>query len=635
MSAWQSTETASYAKRAARLLARACALLMLTGMLALLAPAQDEGPSPVPVPPQQMAQPKEPPPPAKTTLRGHVAYENNGRPVRRARVMLLNQEARSPGEKVGMTDARGDFQIKEVPEGKYYIMVDAPGLVTPISLVELEQLDREGLQSPEVGKLFETISVDGINDKQVEVRARRGGSIAGRVTYEDGDPVVNARVSVMRLKNGHPVRFLTSISPSAFVGHQTDDRGMYRFNGLPPGEYIVSASEHIEHGDARRAVVMDDDFMGSIMLGLNSFVVTYYQSATSASAATPVKIDGSEEENNIDITLAERALHSISGTVVSRTDKRPLIHARLNLNFRNGDSRLVSGMPFSEFLPHTETDELGQWSFKEIPDGDYTITVEPPYQSPEPAPGMEDNPEATTTTSRSVRKLSQKELDVKMTGHDINNLVLEMSAGARITGTVTAEGGKPLPNSLIVFAQPDGKDMTFPAQGMVGPNGRFVIDGVPEGKVYLGAGLSDTKYYVKSVMAGGTDLAHEPLMVQEGAEISNVQIVLSSEVGTLTGRLLTASGEPLSAASAYVLLYPVDQSLWNRPGHVLTGTPDARGAFTVSGQPGDYYVIILYTDEINQSGGMDDIKSRVAAAPRVRLQANEQKSMDLTAKSAK
>lgn len=631
---WQFTELASQTKgteRGSRI--ACCALVMLAGVLTLLAldARAQEAARPAPAAQVQVeAIVEEKPLPARTNMRGHVAYENTGRPVRRARVLLLNKNGRG-GEKAGITDARGNFQIKGVQEGMYYIMVDAAGIVTPISMVEFDRLKDGDVQKLEIEKQFEAVSVDGINDKDVEVRVRRGGSISGRVTYEDGDPVVSARINIMRLKNGRPTRFITNISPSAFVGYQTDDRGMYRFSGLPPGEYIVSASENIDHGDSRRG--MDDEFMASIFFG-NALVVTYYRNGTSFRTATPVKIEGSEEENNIDITLLERPLHVISGTAVSKQGRRPLASARVSLSRKDSGPATIIEMGVAEFLPKSETDELGQWSFKDVPDGDYTITVQPPYPTETTTEEeVQSAPDRTTTIARSGKRLSSTQRDVKMNGEDVSDIVLELSEGARIKGTVTVERGKPLPGGAAVLAQAAGSEGSISTRGYIETSGQFVMDGVPAGRVYLDVSTPEAKYYVKSIVAGGVDLSHEPLLVQEGAEITGVRVVLSAELAMLAGRVLNSSNEPL--ASAYVYLYPVDQSQWNRLEHVQSTMADAKGLFSVSAAPGEYYVIVLRPDEDSTPRGGEYIKSRIQTAPRVRLQANEQKSLDLTAPDPK
>jgi hypothetical protein len=620
----------------ARVAALACAILM-TGMLsALNVRAQNAGgPPPPPAASPQgtadiVAQENVK---AKTTLRGHVSYEGTGKPVRRARLILLARNNRG-AEVTGITNARGEFQIKNVPEGKYFIMVDAAGIVTPISLIDIESLNSDKVDYEEIGKQFEEVSIDGINDKEVEVHARRGGAISGRITYQDGDPAINVQVVIMRRRNGELKPFFTSLSASALFGYRTDDRGAYRFAGLPPGEYVVGATENIEHGDARRN--SDDEFMGGAMLGGNSLVMTYYQDATNARNATSIQIASGEEEKNVDITLAERALHMISGTVKARNDGRPLAHARVSLTSKENNSVFNQVVPFSEFLPASETDEMGQWSFNEIPDGNYVITVQPAYEAPETmsVTPVESQEAPARILSHNKKKFSQKQQDVKVAGHDVTNLVVEMAEGARVSGTVTVEGGKPVPGGLFISIQPSDEQPAPTAPTVLSPNGNFILDGLPSGKLNIFVYTPENKYYVKSIIAGGVDLLREPLLVQESVEIKGVRVVLSTEGGTLTGHVLNGPGGP-PLSNTRIVLYPVDPALWTRPGRVIFDGTDETGAFNVSGAPGEYLFVVMRNGESAQLLNEEFVKSRAATATHVTLLANEPRSIEVIAPGVK
>jgi hypothetical protein len=555
--------------------------------------------------------------------------------------MLLSTEFGRRGREFGaVTNGRGEFQIKNVSAGKYFVMVDAAGVITPISLLNFEQLNSETIEMDEIKKQFEEISVDGVSDKEVQIKARRGGAIGGRITYEDGDPAINVRVGVMRRKNGQASRFLTGISPAALFGIQTDDRGMYRIAGLPPGEYIVSAAENIEHGDARQTV--GDDFFSQGLFGGNSLAVVYYQNATSLRSATPVKIEAGEEEKNIDITLPERALHTIAGVVRSRRDGRPLRGARISIE--NKEEALPAPI-MSELQVVGTTDETGQFTINEVPDGSYTITVQPSFEDAGPetiaatavtVTGEEQQRQAqmiadqTRRAPQMRRRFFKKQQDVKIAGRDMLNLVVEMTEGGRISGTVVAEGGKSLAGPVMLYTEKIGESQEATSQSGIDPQGRFIIDGVPTGKIYLNVHVPDRKFYVKTMTAGGTDLTREPLNVQESAEIRGVQVVLSSDVATLSGHVLSSAGGE-GVGGANVLLVPADASQWNRAGARFAQVTETDGSFTVACPPGDYLVMLILPGEAVRALGEEFVRARAATAQRVSLQPNEQKSIELIA----
>src|SRR5829696_3593627 len=127
-------------------------------------------------------------PEARSEVRGRVLYDETDRPARRAR-----------GEFTALTDARGEFRIRGVRAGRYIAFVDVPGVLSPVSFINLAELRGGGGDPgmPDLGEgraFFDYVEVDGKEDVSVVVRARRGATLSGRVTYADGDPAVNVSV---------------------------------------------------------------------------------------------------------------------------------------------------------------------------------------------------------------------------------------------------------------------------------------------------------------------------------------------------------------------------------------------------------------------------------------------------------
>ncbi len=191
----------------------------------------------------------------KSVVYGRAVYEGTSRPVRRARVTLASRAERTR-QYVGLTDANGEFRIGGVTPGHYFAFVVAGGVISPVSFIPLAELGAGApdLYRPELRQYFDEVEVDGKGDKELTVRARRGAAIGGKVTYANGDPAINVRVHIMRRSESRLSKFMPGSSPSAFVGLTTDDRGMFRVAGLPPGEYVVGVSELADHtagGDSR------------------------------------------------------------------------------------------------------------------------------------------------------------------------------------------------------------------------------------------------------------------------------------------------------------------------------------------------------------------------------------------------
>src|SRR5215813_5590679 len=67
----------------------------------------------------------------------------------------------------------------------------------------------------------------------VTITMIKGGAITGRVTSATGEPLIGVRVNAELARDGNP--------PGGGDGRPrfTDDRGLYRIYGLPPGTYVV------------------------------------------------------------------------------------------------------------------------------------------------------------------------------------------------------------------------------------------------------------------------------------------------------------------------------------------------------------------------------------------------------------
>jgi len=128
------------------------------------------------------------------------------------------------------TDAEGLFRIKGIPPGECYLRPHAYAFVLAESESNIPNSKRLVLGPGE--------SVDGVTLELV-----RGAVMTGRVVDERGQPVVGARVGLLKPR-GEGERYAQYVGPSlqsSDVG-ETDDRGVYRIFGAPAGRFIVAAT---------------------------------------------------------------------------------------------------------------------------------------------------------------------------------------------------------------------------------------------------------------------------------------------------------------------------------------------------------------------------------------------------------
>jgi hypothetical protein len=514
-----------------------------------------------------------------STLTGRVVYEETNEPVRGARVRISSRRGMGPGG-AAMTNERGEFRFENLSAGEYYVIAtpaNAPSVSAATFSVPLPSGDPQAddaafaaarRENGNGGSAAEVVSVNGSREAQVEIRVPRqpkGGTVSGRVAYEDGKPAANAQVTFL---NRAEIRG-RMIGPTK-LSVLTDARGSYRLSGLPPGDYIVSAR-------LEEARIIDKQ---GRVVGGGLLILTYYPSATSGQSATPVHLDTSDQAlSDINITLVKRPTHAISGALVSHSsssNNRPLagVHVRL----RNRDDL---DLPFSVGADDrfTWTDAFGRFSFNNVMDGDYTIAVgginsAPPLQLQRGAPVAQGQTPVRLSLPPRMRDAApmpdrfnrgagqivvEKQQEIRVAGADVNNLTIELSEGGRIYGRVVIEGEGEIPSRLIITSELQPGERRPSAFARPDADGTFMISGVPEGPLSLGVIISPPQsLYVKSITANGADIRAQPLMIGDGTEVRDVLIVLSSNVATLTGRVLSNDGTPLRGAT--VLLAPADRN---------------------------------------------------------------------------
>lgn len=555
------------------------------------------------------------PEPANSTVRGRVYYEDTGRAVKRASLILVRAEG-GPGEASGLTDANGEFIFRKVKAGTYYAMINAPGIVTPLAYLDFSRIQGGEKEAMEEAVLnFEKIVVDGVNELNVQIPAKRGGAVSGRIIYENGDPAIGVRVEVLRKLRGKFVPVFSNLSAmfgmfSGFMGNgQTDDRGVYRFAGLPTGEYVVKATESASHTEGNERSPGMGGF--EALFGTNSLLTFYFPEATDVKDAQILNVLMGQELGEINLTIPDKSVFALSGKVVSARDKKPLTGARVSLK-RSGDNVLSIFSDFGRRNNTAVTDEEGDWNFKEIPRGDYQITVEPagnsgeygyhPYNS-----NFNANVGMARPRTPPEPKYAKKFQDLKVEDKDLADIIIELGFGATVSGTVAVENNKEMPSYIVIAAVGENDEALISTSvnnsdegGEEDPrplqksNNSFRLENISAGKVKFKFSLSDDDYYVKSARAGMTDLMTGTVDLKEGDILSNVKIVLANDPGTLKGKVTDSKDKPASGVS--LLLVSTDAAKKGSPNFFKTVRSDAEGKFEIKLAPGEYAIVLLKTE---------------------------------------
>jgi hypothetical protein len=567
---------------------------------------------------------------AGSTLRGRVYYEDSGRPVRRASVVLVSQ-AGPGGEFSGLTDENGNLTITGMRAGKYWAVINAPGVASPMAFMDLKSGPDELMDEDLPG--FTPILVDGVSDLQVDIPARRGGAIGGRVSYSNGDAAIGVKVEILRKVDDEyrlTVPNLSAMGAMFLGGLQTDDRGMYRLPGLPAGDYIVRITEAVKHSP--QGIGAHDD-AGMLFGGSSKSLVTvFFENALQKDKATPVILQMGQELSDINIVIPDRSLHVLEGKVVAAKDKLPVRNAQVSL--RPEDEMDIRGLGPSSALT-TQTDDDGKWRFTELPKGRYTVSVESlaaVLDQKEQAYGVvpaisSSNTNMIANAANAVaHAVSNGDLDLDLGAvvsrisnrttakappmfakaikefiiedKDVAEQVIELSLGATVMGTIAMDDGSALPGSISFIAidtkgEQVGSGHAY-VEGYEGSGTRptkedFRLDGVSAGKVLIAIKPVAEDVYVKSAASNQLDLLKGPVELKENDTFANIRVILSRDSGTL--KLTVIDQQKRAVPRAQVIVAPANLEKARSGTFDQIVRMDENGELNLNLAPGEYIVI--------------------------------------------
>ena len=418
--------------------------------------------------------------------------------------------------------------------------------------------------------------------------------IGGRITDEFGEPLVNAAVTALRYAFVGGARRLVP----AGARDTTDDQGSYRLFGLPPGDYLVSAT-------LRAAEVTD---AGN---DLSGYAPTYFPGTSSAADAQRVRVALAAENVNVSFGLIATRLVRISGQVISATGG-PAGGGMVTLGPAGG-----SGEPamFTQGGGGTRVDANGAFHMNNVAPGRYTLQAR--------------------TGPRGGGEFARMDLTVGR--DDIDGVTLVMAPAGYLSGAVITDSGTPLPASGVqVITRPASPDATpigpgggGPA-GRVSPEGYFEVGNITEPRVIRVT--APQGWTLKAVLLNNQDITDVPLDVPPGQHVTGVKVVLTQKISTVTGTVTDARKQPVLDAT--VVLFPVDPALRGYQSRFIRAArPNQQGTFSITATPpGEYLAVAVQALEDGQSGDPEFLASIESLAMRVTVEEGESKTVNLELK---
>jgi len=314
---------------------------------------------------------------------GHVLCGDTNLPARLARVLLQpayeavpvrpkhkpgeaaqeDDPPRTPAVSIAQTLLDGSYSINGVKPGKYYVIVEKVGYLSPLSQLTREQLNKpDDVAQALISKLLVPVTVTANHVAQADVRIVRGGSISGTVRFDDGSPNGGGSISLMR-KNpeGKWKDFHPSTLGGMFAREGADDEGRYRLSGLPDGEYLVKAEIDLTE------MKVDNIFGENHSIYFNSgySLSVYSGGAMRPKDAKPIKLQEGEEADLSDIEIPVSKLHAVSGSVLDASG-HVVNAAKVSIVYPDDDTELASTWVSAED---------SEFHFYFVPEGEYTLKV--------------------------------------------------------------------------------------------------------------------------------------------------------------------------------------------------------------------------------------------------------------------
>src|SRR5581483_1962016 len=313
-------------------LARALLLMAATLSLSVAAPSQAVSPQSREVN-------------ATGTIAGRVTVA--GKPAANIPVAVMADPQRTMVNRYignSTTDADGHFQITHVPAGRFYVMAVAP--------VFYNEADNNTYPGGSAVTL-----ADGETVEDLQIALRRGGVITGRITEETGRPLIQEHIILYRV---NPQGGRHESYSRNYTSMQTDDRGVYRIYGLPPGRYLVSAG-----------VPVNRQGFTSMGRGNSYYPQTFYPSVNDEAKAGEIEVTEGSEATNIDVTLGhvEKA-YTVIVRVVTADGSKPVAGVRCGYGSLGAGGRYMGSTSIG---PETNAD--GQCRIEGVVPGKYMAIV--------------------------------------------------------------------------------------------------------------------------------------------------------------------------------------------------------------------------------------------------------------------
>ncbi|HTC92283.1 MAG TPA: carboxypeptidase regulatory-like domain-containing protein [Terriglobales bacterium] len=501
-------------------------------------------------------------------ISGTVVHAQNGGPLAQTEVSISpvgNRDA-FPAPQTMVTGEDGRFLFKNVSPGKYSLVAEHKGF------------PRQALDEHEYYSTAIAVGPDKVSDNIV-FRLLPDGSISGKISDEDGDPVRNGQVMLFekRVEEGERGIFRR-------VQTQTDDLGLYHFGHLQPGTYFVVVSAQPWYAQFRLPTVTADN--GNAELD-RAYPLTYYPAADDPDGASAIAV---EPGNQLTADIILRSVPALHLQVANaNTDPTQNMQVRL--------AQKVFGN-FGVFVNmQTMRTGSGPMEITGIPPGSYDVNFQTFSQQ---NAGSNARPASRRQTVKVTR---DGELDVA-----------NATESAVVTGIVKFEGaeGPPVRASIQLHSRESDEGNG----SSIAPDGTFGALTLPPGRYEVFV-PNAARFLVKNIAANGARVNGHIIEIKDSSPVQ-LAVVASKAVGSIEGVVLRGD-KPV--AGALVVLVPQDSA--NNRALFRRDQSDSDGTFTLYDvMPGAYTLLAIENGWRLEWTNPVVLKSYLSKGEIVRVEAN-------------
>ncbi|MFN0109373.1 MAG: carboxypeptidase regulatory-like domain-containing protein [Blastocatellia bacterium] len=445
------------------------------------------------------------------------------------------------------TDGEGRYQIANLPPGRF--MVSAASKVF-VAATAGQQNNEPKMVTLDAGESRENLDFSLV----------RGGVITGRATDSEGRPVIAQHVRLYHIVVAPDGQSRLQNRGGSFNESITDDRGVYRIYGLPPGNYAIGMGG-------------EDGYFSGV-----KYPPIYYPDATEEKQAKIISVKAGEEITGINLRLGVSGkTYEAIGRVIEAETGKPVPNIRVscqkNYDEAAGDSEGGYG--------DGQTDRLGNFRLTGLKRGKYSCNLHGGWMEP-----TEFYSEPTT---------------FEMADADVSGVEIKAVRGGTISGSSLIEGSNdPTTKSkfarIMIYANTEPENEQDRAsqpsshhQTMIKPDGTFLITGVAPGKVSLNVNNTGDRAlsFVRLERSGAP--IEESFRLAKGEKVTDLRLVFTIGTGVIRGQIQSTSQQTAIAESYGIQA----RMLGNTTGVWFGNQVDDKGRFEFSNLPNGEYELQL------------------------------------------